>query len=158
MFGKIAQGRTAESVVIQIESLILEGVLRVGDRLPAERDLSEQMGISRPILREALKDMQERGILQSSPGGGTFVADIIGEVFSPQMTDLFSHHMKAKSDYLDYRREVDALSAQWACERATDDDREILTNIMDSMIEAAKHDDVEAEAELDVNINNIIRV
>ncbi len=59
-------------MVHQIESLILEGVLRGGDRLPGERELARQFDISRPILRDALKRLETAGLLTSRHGGGTF--------------------------------------------------------------------------------------
>ena len=66
---------SADAVVQQIEELILNGVLRPGDRLPPERELASEIDISRPVLREALKLLEERGLLTSRQGGGTFVAD-----------------------------------------------------------------------------------
>ena len=53
MFRKIVHDRTADTVISQIEDLVLDGVLRPGDRLPAERELSAELDVSRPILRAA---------------------------------------------------------------------------------------------------------
>ena len=53
LFARISHSRTADEVVHQIELLILEGVLRDGDRLPGERELSKRFDVSRPILRDA---------------------------------------------------------------------------------------------------------
>ena len=63
IFARIEHSRTADEVVHQIEVLVLEGILRVGDRLPGERELAKQFDVSRPILRDALKalDMALRG-------------------------------------------------------------------------------------------------
>ena len=82
LFAGVSHSRTADEVVHQLELLILDGVLRDGDRLPGERDLAQSLDVSRPILREALKELEARGLLVSHHGGGTFVADIIGQVFS----------------------------------------------------------------------------
>jgi GntR family transcriptional repressor for pyruvate dehydrogenase complex len=81
IFARIEHSRTADEVVHQIEILVLEGILRVGDRLPGERELAKQFDVSRPILREALKVLESRGLLNTQHGGGTFVADVIGQVF-----------------------------------------------------------------------------
>ena len=78
LFEKITHNRTADAVTEQIELLILQGILRPGDRLPGERELSGQVDVSRPILREALKALEERGLLVSRHGEGTFVADLMG--------------------------------------------------------------------------------
>ena len=52
-FQKIELDRVAESVITQIEQLILRGIIRPGERLPSERDLADRLGVSRPSLREA---------------------------------------------------------------------------------------------------------
>ena len=69
-FEPIPQEKLSMGVVRQIEGLILRGILRPGERLPSERELSERMGVSRPSLREALSDLQERGLLASKAGAG----------------------------------------------------------------------------------------
>eukprot|EP01032_Pedospumella_encystans_P000719 gene719-832_t len=55
LFSSVSHSRTADEVVQQIELLILDGVLRDGDRLPGERDLAQSLEVSRPILRDDLK-------------------------------------------------------------------------------------------------------
>ena len=70
-FARIPHSRTSDEIVQQIELLILEGVLRDSERLPSERDLSRRLDVSRPILREALKELEARGLLVSHHGGGT---------------------------------------------------------------------------------------
>ena len=82
-FRKIEQEKLSQSVTRQIEALILQGILRPGERLPAERELSERLGVSRPSLREAVADLQEAGLLVSRAGSGIFVAEVLGSAFSP---------------------------------------------------------------------------
>jgi GntR family transcriptional repressor for pyruvate dehydrogenase complex len=156
IFARIQSSRTADDIVSQIEALILEGVLRVGDRLPGERDLSVQFDVSRPILRSALKSLEGKGLLTTRHGGGTFVADVIGEVFSKPMMDLISSHRKAAADYLEYRREIESIAADYAAQRATEDDRLLLRRIMVAMEQAYETDDFKKEAELDVELHNAI--
>ena len=93
IFSRIEHSRTADEVVLQIEALILEGIVRVGDRLPGERELARQFEVSRPILRDALKDLEARGLITTRPGGGTHVADVIGQVFAKPVTELFATHL-----------------------------------------------------------------
>ena len=126
---------------MQIESLVLEGVLRVGDRLPGERELARQVDVSRPILRDALKRLETQGLLVTRPGGGTHVADVIGQVFARPVLDLVATHRKAAADYLEYRREVEAIAADYAARRATDDDLALLDAIMARMLAAHEADD-----------------
>ncbi|WP_322989051.1 FCD domain-containing protein [Hoeflea sp.] len=156
IYGRIEHSRTADEVVHQIEVLVLEGVLRVGDRLPGERELAKQFHVSRPILREALKVLEGRGLLNTQHGGGTFVADVIGQVFTRPVMELIARHQKATHDYLEYRREVEAVTVEFAARRATDADRALLTRIITAMTAAHQKDDFEEEAAIDVEFHSAI--
>lgn len=156
LYARIDHTRTADEVIHQIELLILDGVLRDGDRLPGERDLALKFDVSRPILREALKELESRGLLVSTHGGGTFVADIIGQVFSQPVTALISRHARATHDYLEYRRELEGLTAELAAKRATPTDKALLTGIIEQMKAAHEQDDVAADMRADVELHNAI--
>ena len=156
VFSRIAHLRTADEVIRQIEALILEGVLRVGDRLPGEFALAGQFEVSRPILRDALKALEARGLIATRPGGGTYVADVIGQVFSPPVLELISTHRKATADYLEYRREIEGIAAEYAARRATPDDLALLDRIIERMQEVQPSGDMEAEAAIDVEFHQAI--
>lgn len=156
IFSRIRHSRTADEVVQQIEMLILEGILRVGDKLPGERELARQFDVSRPILRDALKVLEGRGLLVTRHGGGTFVADVIGQVFTAPISELIAKHHKATADYLEYRREIEGITAEFASQRATADDRALLTGIIERMKAAHLEDDFAEEAVIDVEFHNAI--
>jgi len=136
--------------------MILEGVLRAAERLPGERELARQFDVSRPILRDALKDLEARGLLTTTPGGGTYVADVIGQVFAKPVTELFATHRKAASDYLEYRREIEGIAAEFAARRATSDDLALLDRIVERMQEVHPSGDMETEAAIDVEFHQAI--
>ncbi len=71
----IESERLYERIVAQIEQHILKGELQVGDRLPPERELGEQFGVSRTAVREAVKALRQKGLLETYPGRGTFITD-----------------------------------------------------------------------------------
>lgn len=156
IYARIEHSRTADEVVHQIEVLVLEGILRVGDRLPGERELAKQFDVSRPILREALKALEGRGLLNTRHGGGTFVADVIGQVFTKPVMELITRHEKAVFDYLEYRREIEGIAAEFAAHRATDADKALLTRIITAMKAAHRNDKFEEEAAIDVEFHNAI--
>ena len=156
IFARIEHSRTADEVVHQIEILVLEGILRVGDRLPGERELSRQFDVSRPILREALKVLESRGLLNTQHGGGTFVADVIGQVFTRPVMELIARHQKATLDYLEYRREVEGITVEFAARRATEADKALLTSIIATMKAAHQKDNFEEEAAIDVEFHSAI--
>ncbi|WP_275789161.1 FadR/GntR family transcriptional regulator [Pararhizobium gei] len=155
-FARIPQSRTSAEIIQQIELLILEGVLRDHERLPSERDLSSRFDVSRPILREALKELESRGLLVSHHGGGTFVADVIGQIFSKPVIELIGRHQKATQDYLEYRRELEGMTAQFAAERATRFDRDMLTRIMEEMRAAHASASAEGGLKADVEFHSAI--
>jgi len=156
LFTQINPGKSADEVVHQIEALVLEGILRVGDRLPGERELASSTGVSRPIVREAIKHLEERGILEIRHGGGTFVGDVIGTVFSKQIASVLPHHKKATSDYLEFRREIEGASAAFASERATQNDRTLLSELMGKMEDAHAKEEFAREGEIDVEFHSLI--
>ena len=156
LFASVQHPSTADEVIRQVEWLILQGVLRPGDRLPAERDLSLQLGVSRPVLRDALKDLETRGLILSRHGGGTFVANVISDVFAEPVMDLIASHRRAIYDYLDYRKEIEAVAAGMAAERATDADLAMLSGVIETMRSAHKTGDFTEEAKADVEFHNTV--
>ncbi|HWJ75393.1 MAG TPA: FadR/GntR family transcriptional regulator [Kaistia sp.] len=155
-FQPIQSRPTAEEVSRQIELLILEGVLHPGDRLPGERDLAARLDVSRPVLREALKGLEGRGLIESRHGGGNYVAPIEGTLFAGPVIDLIAGSQKAGADYLEFRREVEATAAAMAAVRATESDRTILARIFSAMEAAHGEADFRREAALDVEFHQAI--
>lgn len=74
-FERIASPSLKDLFVQQLERMILSGELEVGDRIPAERDLAEQMGVSRTVINAGIADMASKGFLEIRPRKGVFVAD-----------------------------------------------------------------------------------
>jgi len=122
----IAPKRLADTIVEQLETMILEGTLQPGQRLPPERTLAEQFGVSRPSLREAVKRLVAKGLLVSRQGGGNFVTEKLGTSFSDPLVQLLQSHPEAHRDLLEFRRTLEADCAYYAALRATDVDRERL--------------------------------
>ena len=84
MVEPIRRSRLSQRIVAQICQLIRQGQFRPGDRLPPERELSEQLQVSRASLREALRALEISGIVEARHGGGTYVRDFSElEVISP---------------------------------------------------------------------------
>jgi GntR family transcriptional repressor for pyruvate dehydrogenase complex len=80
-FAWVSQRRLSDDIVSQLEALILEGSLKTGEHLPAERLLAERFGVSRPSLREAIQKMVAKGLLVSRQGGGNYCGRGLGSDF-----------------------------------------------------------------------------
>ncbi len=71
----VRTSRLYEQIVQQIEESVLNGTLKPGDQLPAERDLAQRLGVSRTAVREAVKTLREKGLVEAYSGRGTFITD-----------------------------------------------------------------------------------
>lgn len=155
-FERVPAEKLSQAVVRQIESLILHGVLRPGERLPAERDLSDRLGVSRPSLREAVAELQERGLLVARAGAGIFVADVLGSAFSPALVELFRSDDQALFDYVAFRRDMEGLAAERAARQGSDTDLKVIDTIFHKMEAAHSKRDPSDEAALDADFHMAI--
>jgi GntR family transcriptional regulator, transcriptional repressor for pyruvate dehydrogenase complex len=155
-FRKIEHTRVAQAVVDQFEQMILHGTLRDGEKLPSERELSEQLEVSRQTLREAFKTLEMHGLIEAKQGGGTYVADIVGSAVSKPLIGLFARHEEAYIDYMEFRVLLESKAAGLAAERATEYDRQIIRSKFDAMAASHDEDDPNVEAELDADFHHSI--
>lgn len=155
-FLKVTPEKLSNSVVRQIEQLILRGILRPGERLPSERDLAEKMDVSRPSLREAIADLADRGLLVSRAGSGVFVAEVLGSAFSPALAQLFSTHDEAVFDYISFRRDMEGLAAERAAIYGSETDLKLIDTIFRKMEVAHQKRDPSDEAQLDAEFHMAI--
>ncbi|WP_116132385.1 FCD domain-containing protein [Tropicimonas sp. IMCC34043] len=155
-FTPVDAERLSRAVVNQIELLILRGVLAPGERLPAERDLAERLGVSRPSLREALVELEARGLIQRRAGAGIFVADLLGPAFSDPLIRLFATHDEAVLDYVAFRRDIEGLAAERAARLGSDTDQAVIAEIFGRMEAAHEARSGEAEARLDAEFHMAI--
>lgn len=156
VFEPIGHESVADAVVAQVEDMIAAGILKEGRKLPSERDLAETMRVSRPKLREALQTLEERGLVYTRHGEGTFVAPLTGQAMSPALLALYGRHEPAFYDYLEYRREQEGFAARLAAQRATSADKERIAQILNDMQAAFDADDGEAARLTDFQLHTAI--
>ncbi|WP_375281503.1 FadR/GntR family transcriptional regulator [Pseudooctadecabacter sp.] len=152
-FEPVQPEKISQTVVRQIEQLILRGILKPGERLPSERELSERLGVSRPSLREALADLQDSGLLTSRAGAGVFVGDVLGSAFSDTLVRLFANHDEAVFDYIAFRRDMEGLAAERAATHGTDTDLAVIDTIFKKMAAAHTKRNPTEEAGLDADFH-----
>ncbi len=125
-FGAIDSGRrgtSSEEVALRLREMIHGGELRPGDRLPPERDLAKQLGVSRPTLRGGIRSLAAVGVLQSRQGAGTFVVNVDGppSLDSSPLRMMAALHGFTTAEMFEARRALEMSVAGLAAERATGD-------------------------------------
>jgi len=146
--------KLSDQIVGQLETMIVEGSFKPGDRLPPERTLAEQLGVSRPSLREAIQKLAARGMLVSRQGGGTYVTDQLDSGFADPWQEMIGKHPELHRDVLEFRRMLEGTVAELAAARATDADRERIGRIF-GQIEAS-YSNVEVTSKFDVQFHQAI--
>jgi GntR family transcriptional repressor for pyruvate dehydrogenase complex len=140
MFRPVGKPRVAEEIVQQLRGLILRGEYAVGDKLPPERKLAEELGVNRASLREAIKSLEHMGLVKTRQGDGTRVLDFM----QTAGVELISHlipqsgagaegmpNMPVLVDVLEFRRWFGRESARLAAERATEADVKAIEALID---------------------------
>lgn len=150
----IESPKAADAIADRIERLILEGVLRPGERLASERELAEKLDVSRPTLRDALAKLADKGLL-STTRGGTYVAQFLASLTEP-LAALLGENPRVADDYFEFRRFVEAEASGLAAVRATDVDRRAIRECAERMSDAHLLDDPTQEAEADVDLHLLV--
>jgi GntR family transcriptional regulator, transcriptional repressor for pyruvate dehydrogenase complex len=108
-------------VVSHVRDLIERGELKPGDRLPAERDLATQIGVSRPTIRAGLRTLAAMGVVRSRHGSGTYIPDGPPALNTDALSFLAALHGFTREEMYEARRILEVGAAELAAERATAD-------------------------------------
>ena len=123
----------AEQVVAHVRALIERRALRPGDRLPAERDLASQIGVSRPTVRAGLHALAAMGVVQSRRGSGTFIPNGPPALAPEPLSFLAALHGFSRDEMYEARRVLEIGAAGLAAERATSDQLAVLADEVASL-------------------------
>lgn len=137
LFQRISdQTALSQKIIAQVTDTIVRGELRPGDRMPTERDLAETFGVSRTVIRDAIKILSGRGVLDVKHGVGIFVSG------SHDATDngiiIFEPNELNIRDAFETRQALEPKAAGWAAERADEAHIDRLRDILD---DAWRHKD-----------------
>ncbi len=147
------QKKLSDDIADKLQTLIMEGSLKSGDRLPAERTLAENFGVSRPSLREAIQKLQNQGLLITRRGGGTTVAENLNPKFVDPLVSFFQDHPESRFDVLEVRHSLEGNAAWHAAIRATDEDKQRIKICFDKMIKMHGGEDPMDEARADAEFH-----
>ena len=128
--------QVADIVAGRVESLIVDGVLKPGQALPSERRLMVKLGVSRSAVREGLKVLRTRGIIETSHGRGSFVAALTSQPALTPMMHLLGSQPRTLYDIFEVREMLEAESARLAALRGTQADFALITRRYEEMLAA----------------------
>ena len=132
MFREAKQARIFQDVVEQVQEAILEGKLKPGSKLPAERELKDIFSASRGTLREALRVLEQKGLITIKTGvsGGAFVKTLTTHEVSESLDLLIRYQRVSLRDLAEFREGVEGMVAGLAVERAKKEDVRYLKKLL----------------------------
>jgi GntR family transcriptional repressor for pyruvate dehydrogenase complex len=149
----VRTSRLYEQIVQQIEESILKGALKPGDQLPAERDLAQRFGVSRTAVREAVKALREKGLVEAYSGRGTFITDGTSQAVR-QSLDLVAKigQPEGSTHLAEMRAILEPEIAALAAVRAQESELGTMREAVAVMDRAGKDPDAYIEADLDFHL------
>ena len=153
IYKAIRTSRLYEQIVQQIEQSILKGALKPGDQLPAERELAQRFGVSRTAVREAVKALREKGLVEAYSGRGTFITDGTSQVIRQSLDLMARIGQQEGSVHLSELRQM--LEPQIAVLAAARIEEQLLATMREAVVvmDRSLHDpDAYIEADLDFHL------
>lgn len=146
--------RLYEQIVQQIEGSIRKSTLKPGDQLPAERALAERFGVSRAAVREAVKALREKGLVEAYSGRGTFITNGTSRAIRHSLDLLINmEHQDGALQLVEFRELLEPEIAALAATRVTDRHLTMMRRAIAAMNEAMESDpDAFVEADLDFHL------
>ncbi len=158
MFRPVKNIRTFEAVSDQIREQIEAGALRPGDKLPSERELATQFGVSRNAVREALRILESAGVLELQKGatGGAFILEGDGSNISQSISDMMALKRISLRHLTESRVELMNVILKLACANADETDFALLEKNIEKTRVAIDNKDRDKQLELNAEFYSII--
>lgn len=119
---RIQSRKLSDVITEQLESMIVDGRLLAGQKLPPERELAQKFDVSRPSLREAIQNMEAKGLLYRKQGGGTFVKRRLTTLVTDPLLELIAQRPETQFDLLEFRHALEGMAAYYAALRGQQED------------------------------------
>lgn len=133
-FEQIKPTRIADQIAFQIEEQLAKGILKPGEKLPSERELSKMLKVSRPSVREALHKLEAREILKKAPGCSTYVSDTLNSMLTNPLQGLLNNNPNAIFELFEIRYALEGISAHSAAEQSTDSDKQVIKDRFEQLL------------------------
>ncbi|MBT0585547.1 GntR family transcriptional regulator [Alteromonas oceanisediminis] len=141
-----ARQKLSDVITEKLESMILDGSWLAGEQLPSERELAQRFDVSRPSLREAIQNLQARGLVTRKQGGGTFVSRELNAAMTDPLLRLVAQRPETQFDLLEFRHALEGMAAYYAALRGQKEDRQALRVALTAVAECPEQPDHEAQA------------
>src|SRR5579872_3651344 len=150
VYRTVRTSRLYEQIVQQVEESILKGQLKPGDQLPAERDLAQRFGVSRTAVREAVKTLREKGLVEAYSGRGTFVTNGTSQAIRQSLDLMIRIGQPDGAEHLTVVREMfEPEIAALAATRVEEQHLALMREAIAVMDRAQMNADAYIEADLD---------
>jgi GntR family transcriptional repressor for pyruvate dehydrogenase complex len=133
IFSPVRNSKISDEVYKQLVSLISNGQLKPGEKLPSEREMASDLGISRQSIREALYRAEIMGMVEVRQGEGSFVLSSVRESLKPPLSVLLEEEAGRIFEFLEVRKLIEGWCAEKAAIAATADDLEEIGRILERM-------------------------
>jgi len=157
LFRPVRPQRLSDSAIEQIATLVREGKLPAGARLPAERKLMNMLSVSRTSLREAIRTLETMGVLRVVPGRGTYVREDAVSSYSEDWYAWLMGHRLEVVQILEMHEALEVKVAELAAVRASPEQVAALERQVELMRRAADDDDREGLVNADAAFHRIVR-
>jgi GntR family transcriptional regulator, transcriptional repressor for pyruvate dehydrogenase complex len=147
-FSTVKQRKIPDIVYKQLVSLITSGHFKPGEKLPSERDMALELGVSRQSIREAIYRAKIEGLIEVKQGGGTFVISSIKETLRPPLSILLEEQVENIFKFLEIRKVIEGWCAEKASTTAKPADIKEMQAILSKMENAKLSDQRWEKADL----------
>ena len=133
LFSEIRSSKVSEQIVEQVKTLISEGHLQPGQKLPPEKEFTQQLGVGRSSLREAINVLEALGYVEARKHKGIYVSSVSEPILNEPLRQILDEDQSKLPHLYDLRKDIELAATQKAAERRNTDDLKRLSACLDRM-------------------------
>lgn len=164
LFSEIRSSKVSEMIVEQVKTLIKDGQLQPGQKLPPEKEFTQQLGVGRSSLREAINVLEALGYVQARKHKGIYVSSVSEPILNDPLRQILDEDRSTLPQLYDLRKDIELAASQKAAERRNTDDLKRLASCLDRMArdkaesKLALQDDLEFHLAIAQATRNFLRL